>query len=156
MSMSTRGRMTSTAMSDASPRKLARGRDNITDLRRGRLFEHGTVGDGRLGAAQADDRRVEKVERLALRDRGADLGADAQRLDALRRRTSAVTSSSRLRQIAPISSGRSERKLITSASTPSLASAPAASSALNAMIPDAAIVMSEPLRAISALSSETV
>src|SRR5690242_955950 len=84
MSMSTRGRMTSSGMIlDPAGHEVAHGAHDAIGLRHCRLLKHRVVRNRRLGAAQAQDRRVEIVESVAFGNHGADLGADAQCLDAL-------------------------------------------------------------------------
>src|SRR4029450_12711394 len=77
MSMSTRGRMTSSGMIlDPDGHEVAHGAHDAIGLRHCRLLEHRVIRNRRLGAAQAQDRRVEIVEGLALGDHGADLSAN--------------------------------------------------------------------------------
>src|SRR5580693_79871 len=87
MSMSTRGMTISWAMSeplsDLAERKAPRRGDNVVDLRHGRLLQHRTIGNGRLDAAEPQDRRLEIIEGLAFGDDRGNLGADAQRLHPL-------------------------------------------------------------------------
>ena len=69
--------MTSTGMSDLAFRKLPRGTFYPGRLRHCSAFKVGIIGDGRLGAAEPQDRGIQIIEGLAFGDQRADFGPDA-------------------------------------------------------------------------------